>query len=42
MRAAGIDEFVLYWPLTWRPAAHHEQKVFEQVTSETIPALRES
>ncbi|MGZ4471916.1 MAG: LLM class flavin-dependent oxidoreductase, partial [Nocardioidaceae bacterium] len=42
MREAGIDEFVLYWPRTWRPAAEHEQQVFEQVTSETIPALRES
>ena len=41
MREVGIDEFVLYWPQTWRPAAEYEQQVFERVTSETIPALRE-
>jgi alkanesulfonate monooxygenase SsuD/methylene tetrahydromethanopterin reductase-like flavin-dependent oxidoreductase (luciferase family) len=42
MREAGIDEFVLYWPQTWRPDAHHEQDVFEQVTAEMMPALRET
>jgi alkanesulfonate monooxygenase SsuD/methylene tetrahydromethanopterin reductase-like flavin-dependent oxidoreductase (luciferase family) len=40
MRGAGIDEFVLYWPGEWRPDAVQEQQVFEQVTAETIPALR--
>lgn len=39
-RSCGIDEFVLYWPGSWRPDASHEQHVFEQVTSEVIPALR--
>jgi alkanesulfonate monooxygenase SsuD/methylene tetrahydromethanopterin reductase-like flavin-dependent oxidoreductase (luciferase family) len=42
LRTVGIDEFVLYWPGTWRPDARHERQVFEQVTSETIPALRQS
>jgi alkanesulfonate monooxygenase SsuD/methylene tetrahydromethanopterin reductase-like flavin-dependent oxidoreductase (luciferase family) len=42
MRDAGIDEFVLYWPLTWRPTAHQETRVFEQVTNEIIPALRQT
>jgi alkanesulfonate monooxygenase SsuD/methylene tetrahydromethanopterin reductase-like flavin-dependent oxidoreductase (luciferase family) len=41
MRGIGIDEFVLYWPGTWRPDAPHEHQVFDQVTNETIPALRE-
>jgi alkanesulfonate monooxygenase SsuD/methylene tetrahydromethanopterin reductase-like flavin-dependent oxidoreductase (luciferase family) len=40
LREAGIDEFVLYWPGTWRPGARHERHVFEQVTGETIPAIR--
>ncbi|MGZ4601283.1 MAG: LLM class flavin-dependent oxidoreductase [Oryzihumus sp.] len=40
MREVGVDEFVLYWPRNWRPEALHEQQVFEQVTAETIPALR--
>lgn len=39
-RALGIDEFVLYWPGSWRPDARHERRVFEQVTSEVIPMLR--
>lgn len=39
-RALGIDEFVLYWPGSWRPDARHERRVFEQVTSEVIPTLR--
>jgi alkanesulfonate monooxygenase SsuD/methylene tetrahydromethanopterin reductase-like flavin-dependent oxidoreductase (luciferase family) len=39
-RSIGIDEFVLYWPGSWRPRATHEQRVFEQVAAETIPALR--
>jgi alkanesulfonate monooxygenase SsuD/methylene tetrahydromethanopterin reductase-like flavin-dependent oxidoreductase (luciferase family) len=38
--ALGIDEFVLYWPGSWRPDAPHERHVFEQVTSEVIPTLR--
>ena len=36
----GVDEFVLYWPGTWRPDAAYEHHVFEQVTTEAIPALR--
>jgi alkanesulfonate monooxygenase SsuD/methylene tetrahydromethanopterin reductase-like flavin-dependent oxidoreductase (luciferase family) len=37
----GIDEFVLYWPGSWRPeAVEHELEVFEQVADEVIPALR--
>lgn len=39
-RAYGIDEFVLYWPGSWRPDARHEWHVFEQVTSGVIPTLR--
>jgi alkanesulfonate monooxygenase SsuD/methylene tetrahydromethanopterin reductase-like flavin-dependent oxidoreductase (luciferase family) len=42
MRAAGVDEFVLYWPRTWRPEARHEDHVFAHVTSQTIPGLRRS
>lgn len=42
MREAGVDEFVLYWPGTWRPDARHEQTVFEQVMAETVPALRKA
>jgi alkanesulfonate monooxygenase SsuD/methylene tetrahydromethanopterin reductase-like flavin-dependent oxidoreductase (luciferase family) len=42
LRATGIDDFVLYWPGTWRSEARHEQQVFDEVTSETIPALRSS
>jgi alkanesulfonate monooxygenase SsuD/methylene tetrahydromethanopterin reductase-like flavin-dependent oxidoreductase (luciferase family) len=39
-RAVGINEFVLYWPRSWRQDAPHEQDVFEHVATETIPALR--
>lgn len=35
----GIDEWVLYWPRTWRDTPH-EDRVFEQVCAETIPSLR--
>jgi alkanesulfonate monooxygenase SsuD/methylene tetrahydromethanopterin reductase-like flavin-dependent oxidoreductase (luciferase family) len=35
----GIDEFVLYWPQSWR-VAPHEDGVFEQVSRELLPALR--
>jgi alkanesulfonate monooxygenase SsuD/methylene tetrahydromethanopterin reductase-like flavin-dependent oxidoreductase (luciferase family) len=35
----GIDEWVLYWPRTWRDSPH-ETRVFEQVCAETIPSLR--
>jgi alkanesulfonate monooxygenase SsuD/methylene tetrahydromethanopterin reductase-like flavin-dependent oxidoreductase (luciferase family) len=35
----GIDEFVLYWPRAWRDAPH-EERVFEQVCAEVLPALR--
>jgi alkanesulfonate monooxygenase SsuD/methylene tetrahydromethanopterin reductase-like flavin-dependent oxidoreductase (luciferase family) len=39
-RAVGVDEFVLYWPGSWRPDGAREHRVFEQVTTATIPALR--
>jgi hypothetical protein len=39
-RSLGIDEFVLYGPGSWRPEARHEQRVYEEVASEVIPALR--
>ena len=39
-RSVGVDEFVLYWPQTWRRDALHERQVFEQVTGEVIPKLR--
>jgi alkanesulfonate monooxygenase SsuD/methylene tetrahydromethanopterin reductase-like flavin-dependent oxidoreductase (luciferase family) len=39
-RSIGIDEFVLYWPGSWRPEAHHEHDVLQRVTSEVIPAFR--
>jgi len=35
---AGISEFVLYWPQTWR-VAPHEDAVFERVCGE-LPAFR--
>jgi len=35
----GIDEWVLYWPRTWRDTPH-EDRVFEQVCAEAIPSLR--
>jgi hypothetical protein len=38
-RSCGIDEFVLYWPGSWRPDAPREQDVFEHVMSDVIPAL---
>lgn len=38
-RAVGIDEFVLYWPGTWREEAHADA-VFQQVTSTVMPELR--
>ena len=37
----GIDEFVLYWPQSWREAPD-EVAVFEQVTTTVIPQLRAS
>jgi alkanesulfonate monooxygenase SsuD/methylene tetrahydromethanopterin reductase-like flavin-dependent oxidoreductase (luciferase family) len=37
----GIDEFVLYWPRHWRPDARHEIDVFEAVTNDLIPRLRD-
>jgi alkanesulfonate monooxygenase SsuD/methylene tetrahydromethanopterin reductase-like flavin-dependent oxidoreductase (luciferase family) len=37
----GIDEFVLYWPQTWREAPG-EDAVFEEVTTTLIPRLRAS
>lgn len=41
-QAIGIDEFVLYWPGSWRPEAVHEAQIFEQVAHDVIPALRQS
>jgi alkanesulfonate monooxygenase SsuD/methylene tetrahydromethanopterin reductase-like flavin-dependent oxidoreductase (luciferase family) len=38
--AVGIDEFVLYWPGSWRPDAHHEWRTFDRVTTEVLPRLR--
>jgi hypothetical protein len=35
----GIDEFVLYWPQTWRERAH-EEPVFEEIARELMPALQ--
>ena len=37
----GIDEFVLYWPQTWRPAPG-EDAVFEEVMNTVIPQMRAS
>ncbi|MGA9161372.1 MAG: LLM class flavin-dependent oxidoreductase [Actinomycetota bacterium] len=37
--AIGIDEFVLYWPKTWRDAPH-EDPVFERVCADVLPSLR--
>jgi alkanesulfonate monooxygenase SsuD/methylene tetrahydromethanopterin reductase-like flavin-dependent oxidoreductase (luciferase family) len=37
----GIDEFVLYWPQTWRPV-HGEDAVFEEVMNTVIPQMRAS
>ena len=38
-REIGIDEFVLYWPQTWRTAPG-EDAVFEEVTASVMPQLR--
>jgi hypothetical protein len=38
-REVGIDEFVLYWPGSWRDEPRHEG-VFQQVTDTVIPQLR--
>ena len=38
-RQIGIDEFVLYWPQTWRDQPN-EQTVFDEVTHTVIPAMR--
>lgn len=37
----GIDEWVLYWPGTWRDG-RDEDDVFEQVCADIIPSLRRS
>lgn len=37
--ALGIDEFVLYWPRTWRDEPR-EDTVFRDVTASVIPDLR--
>jgi alkanesulfonate monooxygenase SsuD/methylene tetrahydromethanopterin reductase-like flavin-dependent oxidoreductase (luciferase family) len=38
-RDVGIDEFVLYWPGTWRDEPRGEA-VFQEVTNTVIPQLR--
>jgi hypothetical protein len=38
-RAIGIDEFVLYWPQSWRQATQ-EDSVFEIVARDVIPKYR--
>jgi alkanesulfonate monooxygenase SsuD/methylene tetrahydromethanopterin reductase-like flavin-dependent oxidoreductase (luciferase family) len=38
--AVGIDEFVLYWPGTWREEPRGEA-VFDEVTSDVMPCLRD-
>ena len=40
-RAIGIDEFVLYWPQTWREAPH-ERQVFEEIALSVMPEMRAS
>lgn len=35
----GIDEFVLYWPQTWKDAPG-EEAVFEEVTATVMHRLR--
>jgi alkanesulfonate monooxygenase SsuD/methylene tetrahydromethanopterin reductase-like flavin-dependent oxidoreductase (luciferase family) len=40
-RAIGVDEFVLYWPQTWREAPR-EDVVFEDVARGMIPTYREA
>jgi hypothetical protein len=35
----GIDEWVLYWPRTWRDVPNGD-RVFEWVCADVIPALR--
>jgi alkanesulfonate monooxygenase SsuD/methylene tetrahydromethanopterin reductase-like flavin-dependent oxidoreductase (luciferase family) len=39
LRESGTDEFVLYWPQSWRQQPS-ELRVFEEVANTTIPALR--
>jgi hypothetical protein len=38
-RGVGIDEFVLYWPQSWRDEPR-EQAVFEDVARDVIPKYR--
>jgi alkanesulfonate monooxygenase SsuD/methylene tetrahydromethanopterin reductase-like flavin-dependent oxidoreductase (luciferase family) len=38
-REVGIDEFVLYWPRSWRDAPD-EDRVFEEVCADVIPTIR--
>jgi len=40
-RHIGIDEFVLYWPQTWR-ALPREQTVFDEVIHTVMPTMRAS
>ncbi len=37
----GIDEFVLYWPQTWREVSR-EDVVFDEVATSVMPRLRSS
>jgi alkanesulfonate monooxygenase SsuD/methylene tetrahydromethanopterin reductase-like flavin-dependent oxidoreductase (luciferase family) len=37
----GVDEFVLYWPGSWRTeAAEKETRIFEEVAGSVLPTLR--
>jgi alkanesulfonate monooxygenase SsuD/methylene tetrahydromethanopterin reductase-like flavin-dependent oxidoreductase (luciferase family) len=40
-RAIGIDEFVLYWPQTWREAPH-EHQIFDEIALSVMPEMRAS
>jgi hypothetical protein len=40
-REMGIDEFVLYWPGSWRDDPQ-EHATFEQIAVDVIPRLRQA
>jgi hypothetical protein len=39
LRESGTDEFVLYWPQSWREQPS-EPRVFEEVANTVLPQLR--
>ncbi|HKE52089.1 MAG TPA: hypothetical protein VKE25_11325 [Actinomycetes bacterium] len=39
LRESGTDEFVLYWPQSWRQKSS-ELQVFEEVANTVMPAIR--